>query len=106
MAMTLEIQGKRQILDPSLHEIETAVKSMTLTDDCFLILSRGEDGFTYIQAMLEDNSLWTVEYQDGSLEKHFQASNVDTKRVVTMFLAFAGGDETWRDAAQWTRTEL
>jgi hypothetical protein len=104
--MRLDIRGKSDVRNPTPQDITTAIRSMTQSDDPFLILEKDGDGFTYIQAILEDNSRWVVEYQDGGLARHFQASNVDTEDVVEMFLAYANNDERWRDAVTWARIEL
>lgn len=103
----LEIQGEREILNPTLQQIKEAIDSLSLRDkDPFLILETGTDGMTYMQAMLEEDSLWTAEFQDGSLEQHFQASEVSTKDVIDMFLAFAHGDEAWRTSVEWEHIEI
>ncbi len=103
---SLEIGGKQPIFNPSPEQIETAIRSITLSDDPFLILQKGADSLTYIQAMLEDNSSWVVEYQEGDLKHHFQASNLSTEKVTAMFVAYAGGDEVWRSSAKWERIEV
>jgi len=103
----LDIHGERELLDPTPQEIKLAIDSMSLSDDDpFLILEKGADGMTYIQAMLEENSLWTVEFQDGDLQHHFQSSKVSTEKVTDMFLAFADGDEAWRTSVNWEHIDI
>lgn len=104
---SLEIGGKREILNPSPQQIKEARRSITPSDDPFVILQKGEDGLTYVQAMLEDDSLWTLEYQDGHLERHFQASRrLSTEEAIGLFLAYANGDEAWRSSVKWERLEI
>lgn len=103
----LEIQGEGEILNPTPQQIKQAIDSMSASDDDpFLILETGADGMTYLQAMLEENSLWTVEFQDGSLQQHFQASDVSREKTTDMFLAFAGGDEAWRTSVEWRQIDI
>lgn len=102
----LDIEGKQQIFNPTPQQIKMAMESISLDGDRFLILDKGPGGMTYMQAIREDNSSWTLEFQDGSLEQHFQASNLSREKVAEMFLAFAGGDEIWRTAVKWERVEI
>jgi len=103
----LEIRGQQEIFDPTPQQIKLAIDSMSLSgDDPFLILGKEPDGMTYIQAMLEEKSLWTVGFQDGSLQQHFQASDASREKVTDMFLAFAGGDEAWRRSVKWEQIDI
>src|SRR5215469_17529105 len=98
----LDIRGEGEILDPTPQDIKLAIDSISPSEDSpFLILGRGPDGMTYMQAGLEENSLWTLEFQEGSTQRHFQVSNVSTEKVTDMFLAYARGDEAWRTSVKW-----
>ena len=102
----LDIRGEHEILDPTPQQIKLAIDSLSPSDDSpFLILDKG-DGMTYMQAGLDENSLWTLEFQEGSLQQHFQVSNVSTEKVTDMFLAYAGGDEAWRTSVKWEHIDI
>jgi Caspase domain len=104
---TLNIQGERDILNPSLKQIKDAIRSITPGPHPFLILQKGSDGLTYMQAMLEDDSLWSLEYQDGSLGQHFLASTeLSTEEAIGLFLAFVKGDKAWHTSVKWERLDI
>jgi len=101
----LDIRGEHEILAPTPQQIKLAIDSISASDGSpFLIL--GTDGMTYMQAGLEENSLWTLEFQEGSLQQHFQVSNVSTEKVTDIFLAYAGGDEAWRTSVKWEHIDI
>jgi hypothetical protein len=104
---SLEIEGKQKILDPSPEQINEAIRSITPSDDSFVILQKGADGLTYMQAFLDDDSSWTLEYQDGHLDKHFQASTkLSAEGAIGLFLDFGKGDERWRTSVNWDKLKL
>jgi hypothetical protein len=50
---------------------------------------------------------WTLEYQDGHLDKHFQASTkLSTEGAIGLFLDFGKGDERWRTSVNWDKLKL
>jgi hypothetical protein len=59
---SLDIQGSQEVLNPSAERVREALRSITLGDNPFIILKKRADDLTYMQAFLEDNSFWTLEY--------------------------------------------
>ena len=56
---------------------------------------------------MEEDSLWIVEFQDGHLNKHFQASQTHSaERVIDLMVSYLHGEESWRDSIEWEPTEL
>jgi hypothetical protein len=98
-----------KIKNPTLQQIGDALRPFgPETENPFMILDRGTD-LTYMQAMLHE-SLWSVEYQDGSLDKHFAASHPCTlEQLLQLCASFMAGEKSWRDSIegmQWTRMKL
>jgi len=102
----LDVKGEQEIFDPTPQQIKAAIESITLEGERFIILDKEPSGMTHMQALLEDDSSWTLEFQDGSLEEHFQAAGLSRERVTEMFLAFTGGNEIWRSSVKWERIAI
>lgn len=66
----------------------------------FVTLAR-EDEF-YIQAAGEGDGPYTLEYRDGSEQKHFQAKGDATKeQVLRAFLQYRRGSSEWKRDFTW-----
>jgi hypothetical protein len=88
----------------ALHAIIPALAGQ---EDPFAILSPGAEDMTYMQ------TLWTpdgylVEYQDGSLERHFCTVRADlsAEDVIAAFQSYAAGEGAWRTMFEYERIEL
>jgi len=103
-----EVGGRETIRNPSVHEIKRIIKSVTSSEgDSFVVFVKGASGLTYLQALMDDESSWTVEYQDGHLDRHFSASGkVNTDRVLQLFVSYASSDGSWRDSVVWDAMDL
>jgi hypothetical protein len=102
----LDIKGDRQIRNPSDWQIKEAIKSISPPDP-YIILEKGSNGLTYIQALQVSGDLWSLEFQDGHIEQHFISSErVGTDRVIEIFLAFSRSDDGWRKLVNWTTLKL
>jgi hypothetical protein len=50
---------------------------------------------------------WLLEYQDGHLDEHYQATDFpDTESVIRAFQSYGQGEEGWRLDRKWIRVEL
>jgi hypothetical protein len=105
---TLDIRGEQTVSNPTAQDIRLAIKSIRMTDaNPFVVLGKGASGFTYIQAILEADFAWTVEYQDGHLDQHFTTvRNLSTEDVVRLLIAYAEAGESWRETADWELVEI
>jgi hypothetical protein len=104
---TLEISGDRTIENPTGADIEKAVEGLdTNKGDAFLVL--GVSDMTYIQINGDAKVGFIMEYQEGSLKKHFTAKDENlSKEVVTaIFLKYLRADPAWKDAVSWEPLNL
>lgn len=100
--MELTLQSGRVIQNVTEADLPTLVK-----DQEFAILATAE--LTFIQAAKnDDGSTYILEYQDGSLAKHYQATDetITLDRVLTAMAKCLRGDETWRTDFDWTKIEF
>jgi hypothetical protein len=77
-------------------------------NDDFVVLSKND--MNYIQAApgdFEGEGL-VLEYQDGSLDRHFSASdtNISKEQILSVFLAYLKGEDSWKDKFIWEKTIL
>ena len=70
-----------------------------------ILATLGESAFTYVQAAGSVQSGFTLEYQEGSLERHYRSVRQDLRlgEATEVFQRYAGGDTGWREAVQWER---
>ncbi|MDZ4287281.1 MAG: hypothetical protein U0984_04950 [Prosthecobacter sp.] len=68
----------------------------TKTVDPFIILNTS-DGLTYMQALLTPEG-FTLEYQEGSVELHFETirSDLTAQELVETFRDYMDSNPTWR----------
>jgi hypothetical protein len=77
-------------------------------NDDFVVLSKND--MNYIQAApgdFEGEGL-VLEYQDGSLDRHYSASdtNISKELILSVFLAYLKGEDSWKDKFIWEKTIL
>ena len=105
--MKLEIGiGPKFLHDPSPEEIEEALRSLPGGDFSHAILS--QDSMTYIQTAGGPYEGFVLEYQEGSLDKHYICtdSNLGLDVVIRALQLYAQGDERWRTELEWERQIL
>lgn len=99
----LDIQGDKTVRNPNATDIKTALRSVKHgIDNAYIILEKGASGTTYMQAILDSISGWTLEFQDGHLDKHFEAEEkLSTEAAIELFLAYLRAEDTWRSKVRW-----
>lgn len=71
----------------------------------FLIVERTTDptGHTYAQTARLEDGTYTVEYRDGSAERHFATQVDDVRTVHRLIAGWATGRPGWHDGRTWRR---
>lgn len=110
--MRLVLENGMVYENPDATEIERALRSLSwATENSFAILEKAD--LTYMQTAQEDDPnidpqdpFYVLEYQDGSLERHFRAIGpISLDRVIEAFVQYARED-SWREALEWERMNL
>jgi hypothetical protein len=94
--------------DPS-EELLLDLISVLDDDNTFLIVERLSDatGNSYAQTLRSVvDGTYLVEYQDGSLDKHYACDGVDYRTAHTLLAGWAFDVPGWRDRVSWSRVEL
>jgi len=99
--MYLELGSGKTLKDPSPDQIADALSALPGGDGSSAILSWSP--MVYIQCMGSEREGFVLEYQEGSLDKHFIASDnhLSLAAVTRAFLSAANGDEGWRTQVAW-----
>jgi hypothetical protein len=94
--------------DRTIHRVgESDILAWIEGENCYGILSPIEDQMTYIQCAKQDEQMYHLEYQDGSLDEHYRASDeqITRDRVLSAFRKFLRGDASWRTDFRWEKMD-
>ncbi|MFO0863897.1 MAG: hypothetical protein U0744_04435 [Gemmataceae bacterium] len=101
--MRLTLESGTTIDDPTEDDL-----LLMIEDEAFVILESRD--YTYIQCALTDDdaSEYVLEYQDGSLDRHYHAIDepITLERVTSAFIKYLLGDPTWLTDFKWEKMEL
>jgi hypothetical protein len=103
VSMDLELESGRIIREATEEDILAHVEG-----EAFAILSSEPDSYIQCAEQTESPSEYVLEYQDGSLDAHFQAVDgpITLDRVLSAFLKYLRGDLSWRSDFRWEKMEL
>jgi hypothetical protein len=101
--MKLELESGTVVDDPTETDIMESIEG-----EGFAIL--GDDPMTYIQCAThaEKPGEYILEYQDGSLKRHFTAVDepITLDRVLSAFTRYLRKDASWKSDFQWELDDL
>lgn len=88
----------------ALHAL---IPALAGREDPFAILSRGAEDMTYMQTLCTPDG-YLVEYQEGSLGRHFRTVRQDlsAEDVIAAFQSYAAGEKGWRTLFEYRRVKL
>ncbi len=101
--MDLELESGRIIHGATDEDILSHVEG-----EEFAILSLEPGSYVQCAEQKEPPYEYVLEYQDGSLNAHFQAVDgpISLDRVLSAFLKYRRGDQSWRSDFRWEKMEL
>lgn len=101
----LEMRWGKEIEEPSLPHVREVVEKLNGSVDSFAILHKSE--FTYLQCHGGKLDGYNLEYQEGSLDQHFECTdNLTEEDVIEIFQAYRSGDENWRTKFNWEKQNM
>ena len=116
--MRLIIRGSVMVDHPDDAEIQSAIQSLIddgIADDAFLILDHGpfpEQELYYMQAAYGppikegDAGDFLLEYQDGSIDRHYQCDPVSPEEATKAFIEYLHGEDAWKERLHWERIAI
>ena len=74
-----------------------------LDGDRHVLATLGPSDLTYVQASGSVAAGFALDYQEGSIERHFRSRATDLSLAVVtgIFLKYARADDSWRDGIDW-----
>jgi hypothetical protein len=100
MALTLTTHDTRfdQLDDATIAEV---LASLDGGRNVLATLERS--GLTYLQAEGSVRAGFVLEYQDGSLDRHFRSRDpaLPLAQVTEIFQSYGRGEATWREGLAW-----
>jgi hypothetical protein len=100
----MELQTPDEHIDAvGVEEVRRWVQRLAAGEVEFLILQATP--MTYLQATGDARSGFAVEYQDGSPEQHYQATDgtITEEQLEKAFVAYCGGAPEWKSQFTWER---
>jgi hypothetical protein len=103
----LTSQAGADILEPTPDQVRAVIAALEPDpDNYYAIIERvGSDRMEYMQVAIAEDGGFLLEYQDGSLDAHFQHDPVGLEDVVAAFVSYMR-DDTWRRRFPWRQIDL
>ncbi|HYB41229.1 MAG TPA: hypothetical protein VEL75_05630 [Candidatus Methylomirabilis sp.] len=75
----------------------------TLDGGRHILATLAESELSYVQASGSVQKGFSLDYQEGSLDRHYRsrAEDLPLDRIVRAFQRYSHGDETWREGFDW-----
>ena len=91
---------------PTGDVIRETLKSLPGGLPSFAILLRSE--MTYIQAGGSGGEGFVLEYQEGSLDRHYRSADesLDLERATKILTLYLRGDESWHNEVEWKHIDV
>lgn len=93
------------IKNPTESDIRQVIGAIAKGEQDLAILIKDDDENTYIQTADGGRGRLLLEYQDGSIDRHYGAMNRDltTEQVIDTFLAYMRGESDWKNQFAWEK---
>jgi len=100
--MKLDVGGWHTVPDPNEAQIRAAIQEL---DDCEGFLILGADDLTSIQSSGDSRVGFDLEYQEGSVDRHYRARrcDFDAETIIAKFAAYAAGEDSWKSGLEWEK---
>ncbi|WP_026923433.1 hypothetical protein [Glycomyces arizonensis] len=100
--MILKRYDGSSIENPDWDEVEAYLDSLKQNGPLFAILKRKR--MYYLQAHINDEGLFEMEFREGSEDRHYHVDFACTREVMTdAFSSYFSNDNRWRTLLEWRR---
>jgi hypothetical protein len=99
--MKLSTDKDTKIDNPSREQIKAVLIDISNRPaDAYIII--GETEMTYMQAAGDKEKRFIIEYQEGTLAKHFRTKGrLSMDQALEIFSSYCRGGTEWKTAATW-----
>ena len=102
--MNLDVEYDGVIHNVTAADIHEGLAKLNSTGPRFAVLDKGPH--FYIQAYVVDSGDLDVGYRDGGPDRAYESPRPQPRAaVIAAFLSYLHGDNRWRTAFEWRRTE-
>ena len=101
--MKLKLENGRSILNPTVSQIEEALKTVENKENNYLIFERDEKQF--MQVALDLLNGFYIEYHNGREEKHFKSTNEFNSFELTLdtLINYSRRNNRWHSIHTWEK---
>ena len=65
-----------------------------------------DNGLTYVQAIIDEDDVYLLEYQDGLLDRHyFCISEISIDDIVRTFVLYLNANPEWKTSLCWEKLD-
>jgi hypothetical protein len=105
---TYHDSGQYGIDNPTEADIHRVVEAIAMGEQDLAILMPSADPDSYMQTAGGARGGFVLEYQEGSLDQHFQAvdTNITADRVVAALVSYLRGESAWKAQFTWAKMKF
>ena len=101
----VEIESGKIIDYPTENEIQNLISSLEPVKNKFSYLEKKDN--VYVQTKINDDGQnFTLEYRDGSQDKHFHILDISCEQVIQVFIEYSKDEINWMKRFQWQKLEF
>ena len=103
--MILELESGNTIKDPKYEDFPSALRELESEKSLYAILESNSGEFIQTAGNKKDG--YKIEYQEESIEKHYQLEGRFTlEQVIRIFQQYAKGDNSWKEDFEMVSNKL
>jgi hypothetical protein len=108
---SMDVCGDEKHKNPDHKKISVALLKLSSNScgkDSFVVIVLDSDEQTYAQTAYDkDENKFILEYQDGSIDKHFQSvSNLNYTEILNALVGYSSTSNLWDQNIEWKRIQI
>lgn len=108
---SMDVCGNEILKNPDHKKISVALLKLSSNScgkDSFIVIALDSDEQTYAQTAYDkDENKFSLEYQDGSIDKHFQSvSNLNFTEILNVLVGYSSTSNLWDQNIEWKRIQI
>jgi hypothetical protein len=101
-SMILNVAGELKIENPDTDVLkEKLYELLSRVNDAFVILVKSDEENDYMQAMIDGEGTFLVEYREGAAKKHYRVEHLGKEDTFSLFQDYLHAGAAWRQYVAW-----